>query len=183
MTKFLFLLLVAVGCAGAQLSFAAQPNHGKPFPWSLTCERTMGHADGDTFACAPPADTGGAFIVRLAGIDAPEKTQAHWTRSRDLLRSLTLARTSVSCYKYDQYGRLVCRVMSPDGRKVADEMLAAGRAWHAVKYVAEQTPAERVHFARLEGQARAARLGLFVEPNPQPPWECRQAKRMGQPCR
>jgi endonuclease YncB( thermonuclease family) len=56
------------------------------------------------------------------------------------------------------------------------EQVRAGMAWHATPYQREQTPHEREEYARAEEAARAARRGLWVDPNPVPPWEWRKSE-------
>lgn len=49
-------------------------------------------------------------------------------------------------------------------------------AWpgHYKKYEREQSPEDRVAYARAEKQARAERHGLWRDPKPMPPWEFRK---------
>lgn len=183
MTRFIRSLLLVLAVSWLASPLAAQPRPEPSLPWSVVCEHTRGHHDGDTFACVPSPSVGDSFVVRFAGIDAPETGQAYWTRSRDLLREVAPGGTKVACYKRDRFNRLVCRVYSPDGQDAADRMLASGLAWHSVAYASEQTAAERVRYARLSAQAREGRQGLFIESDPQPPWDCRRAKERHEHCR
>lgn len=52
-------------------------------------------------------------------------------------------------------------------------MVDRGMAWHYKRYEAEQHPADRAAYAAAEDAARAARLGLWSDPDPVPPWEWR----------
>lgn len=135
--------------------------------------------DGDTFTCVTAA---GPIRVRVAGVDAPEVGQGFWRVSRDLLRSSTRAGSKVDCYKVDRYERQVCRVLSPEGKDLALGLVEAGLAWHTVKYREEQTPAERSVYATAEQAAIEGRLGLWQQTAPQPPWDCRDAKKARQLC-
>lgn len=152
-------------------------------PFTVRCEQTRGHHDGDTFACVSHETDLQSFVVRFAGVDAPETGQAHWRASREMLRKLAAPGAKVSCYKKDIFQRFVCRVQTPNGQDAADEMLLAGLAWHSVEYAREQTPSERARYAELEVKARNARRGLFAEPDPQRPSECRRAKKQHVACR
>ena len=71
--------------------------------------------------------------------------------------------------KTDRYGRLVARVILPDGRDLSVELVKAGLAWHYKKYSDDE------ELARLEDEVRKAKRGLWSEPEPVPPWEWRKA--------
>jgi endonuclease YncB( thermonuclease family) len=70
----------------------------------------------------------------------------------------------------DRYGRTIGDVFLPDGRHLNQELVRAGYAWWYRRYSADQ------RLAALEGEARAARRGLWTDPNPQPPWEWRKGR-------
>ena len=57
------------------------------------------------------------------------------------------------------------------------EQISAGLAWHYKKYQKEQTPNDRELYSEAEIEARAARLGLWHDPEPVPPWDYRKAGR------
>lgn len=76
----------------------------------------------------------------------------------------------IDCRKIDRYGRLVAAV-TVDGRDAGLEMLKAGLAWHYKHF--DQTP----EYAQAEADAKAAKRGLWQEPNPTPPWDYRHDKR------
>lgn len=151
--------------------------------FTATCVDARSHHDGDTFTCLTESVTHRSIRVRFAGIDAPETGQAYWRASRDKLRQLATPGSTVDCYKQDRWGRFVCRLKTAQGRDAADDMLLAGLAWHSVKYADEQSPKERERYTALEAEARAAMKGLWHEPWPQPPWECRAVRRKGEHCR
>ena len=74
--------------------------------------------------------------------------------------------------KVDKYRRTVGKVLL-DGKDVNIEQVKAGLAWHYKKYADEQPPEDRITYAKAEEDARAARLGLWQDPNPTPPGEWR----------
>lgn len=152
-------------------------------PWEVTCKMSQRFRDGDTLTCVSDSEDRGMFVVRFAGIDAPEVGQAFWRVSRDKLQDLAARGTRASCYKTDQYGREVCRLYSPDGTDLAAAMLSAGLVWHATSWSHEQTVDERQSYAALESQAREAKLGLWSDPDPMNPSVCRQMKKKRQRCR
>lgn len=108
--------------------------------------------------------------------------QSYWKLARQALANLLKDKAvTASCYK-KSYDRDVCKVCT-ETVDVGLEMVRLGMAWHAVQFVHEQTEAERVAYAAAEAQARQARIGLWVEPDPQAPWECRKLRRAGQKCK
>lgn len=72
-------------------AFAAEKPHK---PWSVSCSETKGFHDGDTLICASDPSAHGTFIIRFAGIDAPETGEAFSRASRDLLRRLAVLGTA-----------------------------------------------------------------------------------------
>ena len=69
----------------------------------------VGIADGDTRTLLDAGKT--THRIRIDGIDAPERTQAHGQRARQSLADLSQGRTAhADCPKHDRYGRAVCRV-------------------------------------------------------------------------
>lgn len=68
-----------------------------------------------------------------------------------------------------RYGRTVAEVILPDGRSLNYELVRTGYAWWYVKCA----PADQ-ELKRLEAEARAEKRGLWIQPNPTPPWEWRQ---------
>ena len=131
-----------------------------------------GHAtfvfDGDTFLLAPVG--GGRKVrVRLQGIDAPESTQPYGAEATRRLRQLLASRTlRIQPVSRDQYGRVVAVVFAAD-TDVALELLRSGLAWHYGRY--SQDP----RYAAAEAEARRARLGLWHDHAPIPPWDFRHS--------
>ncbi len=66
--------------------------------------------------------------------------------------------------------RLIAGVLLPDGRDLSQAQ--AGYAWHDTRYA----PADR-RLAHLEAEARAAKRGLWAQPNPRPFWQERTAQQ------
>lgn len=169
------LLAIGIGYLGPSWAGAGSP------PESVRCSLLRSVHDGDTLTCV--SKDRGSFVVRFAGIDAPETGQAYWRVSRDRLRELAGPGTVADCYKKDQYGRQVCRLRSPNGDDLADKMIGEGLAWHASRFADEQTSEERTRYARLEAEARQAKRGLWADLDPMPPTECRRAKQERGKCR
>ena len=123
--------------------------------------------------------------IRLAGIDAPERKQAYGLASRKHLASIVAGKqVTVEYQKRDRYGRIVGKVLlvvvfhtSGDEIDVCLEQVKAGFAWHYKKYQHEQSREDQKLYAVAEANARDARLGLWRENNPIPPWEHRRLYR------
>jgi endonuclease YncB( thermonuclease family) len=180
MHPILWMFMLSVAIALGSSDAVAEQLHE---PWSVTCSDTRRFHDGDTLTCVSDSIDHGTFVIRFAGIDAPETGQAFWRESRDLLRALAVPGTRASCYKQDRYGREVCRLQSVQGRDLAEVMLKNGLVWHATKYGREQTQSEHAQYAASEIEAQNSRLGIWSDVLPQPPWECRELRRNHQRCR
>ncbi|MEZ5652288.1 MAG: thermonuclease family protein [Burkholderiaceae bacterium] len=133
-------------------------------------------ADGDSFELFDAA--GRPWRVRLAGIDAPERSQAYGLEARQRLVKLLGdgSQLRVQPLKKDVYGRLVADLVVR-GEDVGRAMLAAGAAWHFRRYANEQPADQRQRYAAAEREARARGLGLWRDPKPEPPWDYRARRR------
>ena len=70
--------------------------------------------------------------------------------------------------KTDQYGRLVGKI-ELEGKDINLEQVKFGMAWHYKDYQREQAPEDRESYAKAEDEARAARRGLWQDPDPVEP--------------
>ena len=125
--------------------------------------------------------------VRIAGIEAPEKTQPYGDRSTRHLSDLVYDKSvDVEWRKYDAYGRIfgkvmvaapnACPAVRTDCPKTLDAGLAqivAGLAWHYRHYEEEQVPQDRAAYSFAENVARRKRTGLWADTAPVPPWQWR----------
>lgn len=131
--------------------------------------------DGDTLVLREGSQN---HRIRLSSIDAPEKAsgsqrpgQPYSKAARDLLAELVAGKTvTLECYEADRYGRHVCDV--PYGDLTANQtMVVKGLAWAYRqgndKYLRDRT------VIVLQEQAKAAKLGLWAEPNAVEPWQWR----------
>jgi endonuclease YncB( thermonuclease family) len=115
--------------------------------------------------------------VRIAGIDAPEKSQAFGEAAKQSLARLVHGqRVDVRCPKRDRYGREVCSVYF-GARDVGLEQVRSGYAWWYREYAREQTPADRAAYEAAEAEARQARRGLWTDPAAQPPSSFRRQQK------
>ncbi len=85
-------------------------------------------------------------------------------------------RVAIEYQKRDRYGRIVGKVWV-NGLDACLEQVKAGFAWHYKKYQHEQSREDQKLYAVAEANARDARLGLWRENNPIPPWEHRRLYR------
>jgi endonuclease YncB( thermonuclease family) len=128
--------------------------------------RVVGVHDGDTITGLDESKT--QFKIRLDAIDAPELGQPFGQASKKALSEKVFGKSVTVIPKTkDKYGRTVGHVLI-DGRDVNLEMLEEGMAWHYKKYD------HNARLARAEGEARAAKKGLWADRDPVPPWEWRK---------
>lgn len=134
--------------------------------------RVVSVADGDTLTVLVGRDQ---FRVRLQGIDAPESKQAFGNVSKQLLSKLAFGKTvQVEFRQQDRYGRIL-GVVYADGRDLNLTMVGQGLAWHYKHYERDQAPDKRAAYAAAEENARTARLGLWNDRSPTPPWDFRRS--------
>jgi endonuclease YncB( thermonuclease family) len=131
--------------------------------------------DGDTITLLDA--TKHQHKIRLAGIDAPELSQAFGRVSRQHLADQVAGRTvAIEWTKRDKYQRLVGKLLL-NGRDINITQIEAGLAWHYKEYAMEQSPEDRQRYARAEEKSRATRLGLWQDGQPVPPWMYRKSKK------
>ena len=125
----------------------------------------IGITDGDTLtARCDTAERAQNVKVRLAEIDAPEARQPWGRRSRQSLADLCFGKhAQVHAVDTDRNGRLIAHV-SCDGIDSGAEQVRSGMAWVYERYAVNRTLFER------QQAARQARLGLWQDPAPTPPW-------------
>ncbi|APC19506.1 micrococcal nuclease (plasmid) [Pseudomonas frederiksbergensis] len=129
---------------------------------------TVAVLDGDTVEVL--TDQHEKIRVRLAGIDAPEKSQAYGQKAKQNLAAMVAGKSvEVIDQGRDQYGRTVGTI-SVDGLDVNAEQVKAGLAWVYTRYNRDsKLPA-------LEEKARRDQLGLWRDHNPTAPWEYRRSQ-------
>ncbi len=151
--------------------------------------RVVGVTDGDTLTVL---DAGSQqHKIRLAGIDAPEKSQPFGSSSKQNLSDLAYGKSiAVEWSKQDRYGRTVGKVLV-SGQDVNLMQVRAGMAWWYRDYAKEQSLADRRLYEQAEQQARAQHVGLWRDAKPLPPWDFRHgavdatpktSERVGEGC-
>ena len=134
--------------------------------------------DGDTFEGR--LDNGGnpgvnpwmvqltKIVVRISGIDAPERGQYYGDVATLHLQWLISGKAvGLKLKQKDAYGRWIATVYL-DGADISEEMLKEGLAWHYKEH--DSNPC----YAQLEAEAKQAGLGLWSDDRAVPPWEWRK---------
>lgn len=120
--------------------------------------------DGDTLTARCD---GQVIKVRLAEIDAPERSQPYSRQSTENLKNLCVGQPlELGNPRPDKYGRSVARVHCA-GVDANAEQVRRGYAWAFDKYLTDPL------IKRLEAEARAARRGLWAGSDPFAPWDFR----------
>lgn len=146
--------------------------------------RVVGVVDGDTVTVIDAAQTRRTF--RIAGIDAPDRTQPFGDRAQQQLAALVSgmqvrietrpgtvgAEARAKIWAAPSNGS--CKGEScPKTLDVGFAMLSLGMAWSSGNRTADTTPEERAQYEQAEFQAKIRRVGLWASKNPRPPWESR----------
>ncbi len=134
--------------------------------------RVVGITDGDTITVLISGKQ--QSVVRLAGIDAPEHEQAFGSASEQHLAALISGKNvNLDCGGEESYGRLVCKVLLPNGEDVDLDQVKAGLAWHYKQFQSQQTAADRAAYSAAEDSAREYHVGLWTDPHPIQPQDFR----------
>jgi endonuclease YncB( thermonuclease family) len=131
----------------------------------------VGTSDGDTLTVQ---DGNVSTVLRLAEIDAPERTQPYSQVSRRNLEALCRQAKAVEVTPVDtdRYGRTVAHVRC-DGVHVNWRQVEDGLAWCFTKYLKQPDVC-----LPLEKAAQEFKKGLWRESNPEAPWEFRAEKKV-----
>lgn len=134
-------------------------------PASSFTGKVVGVADGDTITVLRGRIP---VRIRLHGVDCPEKKQAFGQRAKQFTSKLVFGKVvRVNVVTTDKYNRTVGEVFV-GGTSLNEALVQAGLAWWYRKYA----PRAKM-LAFFEGEARAAKRGLWSQPKPTPPWEYR----------
>ena len=124
--------------------------------------------DGDSLIFVHDADR---EHIGLYAIDCPEFSQPFGPEAKEATAAWVLdQQVAVKPWGGPDFytGHLTGKVVLPDGRNLSRELVKVGLAWWDRDYPDE------TELAELEAQARAAKRGLWADPDPTPPWEFRE---------
>ncbi|ENG4975167.1 thermonuclease family protein [Escherichia coli] len=108
--------------------------------------------------------------VRLANIDAPEKTQAYGSWSMNQLKNLVAGKSVTVTYTgTDRYGR-VLGLVETKHINVNRSQVISGAAWVYERYNTDKA------LPALQKAAQEQGFGLWADSQPVPPWEWRHGK-------
>jgi len=137
--------------------------------------RVVGISDGDTLTILDSDRR--QYKVRLAGIDAPEKSQAFGQASKTSLSEQAFGRDVVVVWdKQDRYGRIIGKILV-NQQDLCLQQIKRGMAWHYKQYQKDQAPIDRSEYSEAEAIARVSHVGLWHDKDPTPPWEWRHKKK------
>ncbi|MBP7778216.1 MAG: thermonuclease family protein [Acidobacteria bacterium] len=134
-------------------------------PGDATAQRVRQVIDGDTITVS------GVGVVRLIGVDAPEKTggyrqsEPYGDAATAFMKRLVEGQVVTLEYdgpRKDQYNRTLAYVFLPDGRLVNVEMIRAGWAETYRRFEYHRKPA----FFAAEREAKDARRGMWAKRQP-----------------
>jgi len=136
--------------------------------------------DGDTIVISSLAGEK-KFTCRLYGIDAPEivgigqHRQPYGEEAREELKGLLYKQKVKAIFTGEKsYQHNIC-IVEKDKMNINLEMIKRGFAW-AYREFLEKPYASG--FLEAESKARAKKIGLWQQNNPQPPWEFRKLMRV-----
>lgn len=152
-------IILIVICLFFYLGIEAQNNSIKGKVIAIT--------DGDTFKLITKDST--LYRIRVANIDCPERKQPFSKKAKEFTSQAIYGDIVIVKYdKKDRYGRIIGWVKYDDNLDLSEELLKNGLAWHFIKYSKDES------LQALENQARAKRIGLWVDPKPIAPWDWRK---------
>lgn len=126
-------------------------------------------SDGDTIGVL----IGGRETrVRLHGIDCPEKSQDFGERAKKETSARVFSKiVTIRSHGNDRYGRTLGDVFY-GSNSLNQELVGEGYCWWYRKYAPNN-----LTLKSLEESAQTQKKGLWVIPNPLPPWEFRKAEQ------
>ncbi|MDN0076566.1 thermonuclease family protein [Crenobacter sp. SG2303] len=138
--------------------------------------RVVAVADGDTITVLDAVQV--EHKVRLAFVDAPERTQPFGQQAKAALSARLHGReVRVDVIDRDRYGRSVGQVWRNEG-DVNLAQLLDGYAWHYRQYAKKsQSSHDFERYAAAQEEARQEQRGLWMDTEPTPPWQFRKAGR------
>ncbi len=114
------------------------------------------------------------MLLRLQGIDCPEKGQPFGTKAKQATAALVFRKEVKVRLQEDhnRYKRSIGSVVLSDGRMLNHELVRNGWCWWYREYAPKDTELEQ-----LETEAREGRKGLWSAPASVPPRIYRKARQ------
>lgn len=137
--------------------------------------RVVGIVDGDTVTVLNKENR--QIMIRLAGVDAPEKRQDFGSAAKEFLAKLIFEKKVTVVAGKNDCEDFPIAVILLDGKNISLLMLEAGYAWYYIECGNEQATADRENYAIAEQTARKGKAGLWQQPNVVKPSEFRRAEK------
>lgn len=150
MKRFLFSLILSVLPAIAMADFTGQ---------------VVAVVDGDTIDVLRD---GAAVRIRLAEIDAPERSQPFGQRAKQALSDLCFGKVASITDTGKIHRKRLIGAVDCEGKDAGTEQVRGGMAWVYDRY------AKDYKLYDLQRSARYARRGLWADAKPIPPWNWRR---------
>jgi len=126
--------------------------------------------DGDTITVRRTDDVN--VIIRLYGIDAPEKAQNGGPEATEAVHNWLRANhwtVKIKELGKDRYGRTLAIILNGcECDNLNKYLVAQGRAWTYERYCRDKTLCEELK--RRQHYAQGNKNGLWADPDPTPPW-------------
>ncbi len=137
--------------------------------------KVVGISDGDTITVLTANKQ--QLKVRLAGIDAPERSQAFGMRARKHLADEIFGKIiELEVRGTDKYKRTLGIIYLND-QDINEKMIKDGFAWFYKKYASSQPEEEAQRYESAEEAARSEEIGLWSMKDPTPPWIYRKEQK------
>jgi endonuclease YncB( thermonuclease family) len=128
--------------------------------------------DGDTYYCLDKNEK--KYKIRLKGTDCPELNQKFGKKAKENVENLILNKwVEVVFDDKDIYNRKLAWIYLPNEGVLNEIVLINGWAW---PYPLNNPKIDQ-KMIQLATKAKSAKLGLWADPNPIPPWEWRKKKK------
>ena len=125
--------------------------------------------DGDTFTVIQQQKKS---VIRLYGVDCPEKAQPYRKQASQAAKALLCGKVvGIDPVDTDKYGRTVAIVRLADGAALQERLVESGFAWVFDHFCRKPVC---IQWKQKEKVASRAKLGLWNQKNPMPPWQWRQ---------
>ena len=135
--------------------------------------KVVGVPDADLFLISHGSQTD---RVKLYGIECPRRGQPFWQQSRALASHLALQKIVEVTPLYVGHDGLENALVRIEGVKdyLNLQLISYGLAWVKPKECSANICAE---WRAMESLAQSKAIGLWIDPNPIPPWEWEKEQR------